>query len=326
MSGLADYLAKNYLTADSKEKKSKKRKRKQAAGLTIADDDTLGWEKSTASRDDEERPTIVAGHTTEFRKSKKSNFVTLGAPEPTDAEQDAADKILASAAAEREAAQAADDEAPQIVGDDGEDDDAKKMQSGASAGLQTAAQVTAAMEKKRAREVRKAQEAEKERLAGEGGGETIYRDATGRIINVAMKRAEARRKAEEDEKKKKEEVEAAKGDVQRAEKLKRRENLEDAKLMTVARYADDKDLNEEMMERDRWNDPAAGFIEKKSKGKSVTGRPLYQGPSAPNRYGIRPGWRWDGVDRGNGFEKQWFAARNKQANQRDLEYAWQMDE
>ena len=53
---LADYLAKNYLTADSKpEKKSKKRKRKDASsGLIIADDDQLGWDpKGTAKEDDD---------------------------------------------------------------------------------------------------------------------------------------------------------------------------------------------------------------------------------------------------------------------------------
>lgn len=333
MAGLADYLAKNYLTADSKEKKSKKRKRKENAGLTIADDDSTGWERANANKDNEDRPTIVAGRTTEFRKSKVNNFVSLGdAVETPDAEQDAADKILASAAAERDAQRAADDEAPQVVVDDADEgtEAGKKMQSGANAGLQTAAQVAEAVERKRARELRKAREAERERVAAEGGGagggETIYRDATGRIINVAMKRAEARKQAEDEERKKREEAEAAKGDVQRAAKMKRREDLEDAKFMTVARYADDKELNDEMKERDRWNDPAAGFVEKKSKGKSVTGRPLYQGPAAPNRYGIRPGWRWDGVDRSSGFEKQWFAARNKQANRRDLEYAWQMDE
>jgi pre-mRNA-splicing factor CWC26 len=54
---LADYLAKNYLTADS-EKKSKKRKRKNKdSGLTIADDDNLGW-KQTADDDDEDAPMV----------------------------------------------------------------------------------------------------------------------------------------------------------------------------------------------------------------------------------------------------------------------------
>lgn len=54
---LADYLAKNYLTADSPkqtEKKSKKRKRK--AGLIIAEDDITGWEKKNDSGD-EDAPT-----------------------------------------------------------------------------------------------------------------------------------------------------------------------------------------------------------------------------------------------------------------------------
>jgi pre-mRNA-splicing factor CWC26 len=55
---LADYLAKNYLTADSKpEKKSKKRKRKDAAdGLIIADDDDLGWSTSKTTQGDDDGP------------------------------------------------------------------------------------------------------------------------------------------------------------------------------------------------------------------------------------------------------------------------------
>jgi pre-mRNA-splicing factor CWC26 len=48
---LADYLAKNYLTADS-DKKSKKRKRKNK-DLKIADDDLLGWKKDGESEDED---------------------------------------------------------------------------------------------------------------------------------------------------------------------------------------------------------------------------------------------------------------------------------
>ena len=54
---LADYLAKNYLTPDTKpERKSKKRKRKDGAssGLVIADDDALGWDTNgTANAEDD---------------------------------------------------------------------------------------------------------------------------------------------------------------------------------------------------------------------------------------------------------------------------------
>lgn len=56
---LADYLAKNYLTADAKpEKKAKKRKRKDQSqsGLVIADDDALGWNPKGDANADEEAP------------------------------------------------------------------------------------------------------------------------------------------------------------------------------------------------------------------------------------------------------------------------------
>ena len=195
------------------------------------------------------------------------------------------------------------------------------MESGALAGLQTAEQVTA--------QLRQRQAEERAHFTADDSGkhqETIYRDASGRIINVAMKRAEARKKAEEEAAKAAAEVEAQKGDVQRAATAKRKEELKDAKYMPVARYADDVQMNEELKEQGRWNDPAAGFLTKKAQGKSVSGKPLYMGAAMPNRYGIRPGHRWDGVDRGNGFEKEYFAARNKRENLKALDYAWQMDE
>lgn len=198
------------------------------------------------------------------------------------------------------------------------------MESGAHAGLQTGAQVAAQLKKRKEDERRRFEESAAE-LSGMGS-ETIYRDASGRIINVAMKRAEARKRAEEEERKKAEAEERLKGDVQRAQKEERKQQLQDAKYMTVARHADDVELNEELKEADRWNDPAMQFLTKKKSGKSTTGKPLYKGSAAPNRYGIRPGYRWDGVDRSNGFEKEYFAAKNKRNNIRDLQYAWQMDE
>lgn len=198
------------------------------------------------------------------------------------------------------------------------------MESGAYAGLQTADQVTAALQKRQAEE-RARFETDGDEHSGRGK-ETIYRDASGRIINVAMKRAEARRKAEEEEAKKAAEVEAQKGAVQQAQREARRQELKEAKYMTLSRYADDVEMNEDLKQRDRWDDPAAQFLKTKKAGKSATGKALYQGAFMPNRYGIRPGHRWDGVDRSNGFEREYFAAQNKRRNQRELEYAWQMDE
>lgn len=346
---LADYLAKNYLTADS-DKKSKKRKRKHKdGGLKIDDDDDIsGWNRG-ADEDDEDAPTIgmsiqqhstcpkdsftnfpIAGMTLSSKKTKKKpkstegtpGWTTVGVAAPTHAQQLAADEaaadaIIASAAADRQKAADDEDAAPEI-----EDTEGVFLESGAKAGLQTAAQVAAAMKKKQDEERRQAAEVAKQG----GAGETIYRDASGRIINVAMKRAEARKKAEEEEKKKLEKERAARGDVQNAEAAKRRQQLEAAKGMTIARYADDAELNDELKEQGRWNDPAAGFLRKKKAGRSITGKPLYQGAFQPNRYGIRPGHRWDGVDRGNGFESEWFKSRNRKANIERMEYAWQMDD
>lgn len=198
------------------------------------------------------------------------------------------------------------------------------MQSGAHAGLQTAEQVTVQLRKQQAEE--RARFVTDDTLHGGKSQETIYRDASGRIINVAMKRAEARKKAEEEAAKAAAELEAQKGDVQRAATARRKEELKDAKYMPVARYVDDAEMNEELKGRDRWNDPAAGFLATKMQEKSVSGKPLYKGAAMPNRYAIRPGHRWDGVDRGNGFEKEYFAAQNKRRNLKELDYAWQMDE
>ncbi|KLJ10490.1 hypothetical protein EMPG_14129 [Blastomyces silverae] len=110
--------------------------------------------------------------------------------------------------------------------------------------------------------------------------------------------------------------------------------------MPLARTVEDEEMNAELKARVRWNDPAAEFLTSAKGAGSAgagagvgvgvgggkSGRKVYTGPAAPNRYGIRPGHRWDGVDRGNGFEQQWFEARNKIKMREGLEYAWAMDE
>ncbi|KAK5242006.1 Pre-mRNA-splicing factor cwc26, partial [Exophiala xenobiotica] len=122
-------------------------------------------------------------------------------------------------------------------------------------------------------------------------------------------------------------------------------DLEEAKFLTVARGAEDQDMNEELKRAVRWDDPMAAYVaqqrakkdgpagthsagtvaEREQGGKTKTKTRVYAGAAPPNRYGIPPGWRWDGVDRANGFEKEWFQARSRKGRNAELEYQWQMD-
>ncbi|KAH0833205.1 Pre-mRNA-splicing factor of RES complex-domain-containing protein [Lanmaoa asiatica] len=159
----------------------------------------------------------------------------------------------------------------------------------------------------------------------EAAQETVYRDASGRKIDMKLARAEAARKKREQEEKEAQKMQWGKGLVQREEEEKRRIQLEKNKSLPFSRQADDKELNEELMTRDRWNDPAAAFLTKKA--SKIAKKPEYRGPPPPpNRFGIKPGYRWDGVDRGNGFEKKWFQRINDRKRTATASYEWSVDD
>ena len=359
---LAAYLAKNYLNSSNnpndpsdlstrpKKRRKKDRSVNEQSTLIIADDDDLSLRNTTTGNaEDEDRPIYDQSyHSAEFRRSKKNNWQTIATPESGHPDNDAAeaDRILASAAADQAAhhAEIDNEDAPAIVAAEN-DPTIPKMSTGIRAGLQTAAD-SARLEQEEARKLAAEQKALKKTkkstsaASPEHEEQTVYRDATGRRIDVSMKRAEARAAEQAKLKAEQKAKEDAMGDVQRAEKEKRKEDLEEARFLTVARGADDEEMNEELKGRLRWDDPMAGYMmQKKAQEEPVTSsnrrtggatkltrRKEYLGAAPPNRYGIRPGWRWDGVDRGNGFEKEWFQARGKQARTKDLEYQWQMDE
>ncbi|KAF8311004.1 hypothetical protein DL93DRAFT_2083967 [Clavulina sp. PMI_390] len=155
--------------------------------------------------------------------------------------------------------------------------------------------------------------------------ETVYRDSSGRKIDTKAEKAAAAREKRLEEEREAQKMEWGKGLVQRQEQQHRLRELELEKTRDVARYADDVELNSIQKQESRWNDPAASFL---SNPKTKTPRkPEYSGPPPPpNRYGIKPGYRWDGVDRSNGFESKLFQRSNERSRS-DLEgYQWRSED
>ncbi|XP_062950442.1 BUD13 homolog [Cynocephalus volans] len=159
--------------------------------------------------------------------------------------------------------------------------------------------------------------------------ETVFRDKFGRKRNLKLERLEQRRKAEKDSKRAELYAQWGKG---LAQSRQQQQNVEDAmKEMQkpLARYIDDEDLDRMLREQEREGDPMADFIKKnkakENKNKKV--RPRYSGPTPPpNRFNIWPGYRWDGVDRSNGFEQKRFARLASKKAVEELAYKWSVED
>ncbi|ETO75825.1 hypothetical protein F444_08643 [Phytophthora nicotianae P1976] len=155
--------------------------------------------------------------------------------------------------------------------------------------------------------------------------ETVYRDKRGRkldMLNEMVRQQEildGKRKREE-----REEYEWGTGEVQKRERKSQQELLEQMKKTPFARHEDDKELEQKRRERVRAFDPinskvfqenplVEGKTKKKSKKNKKTSKtkPKYTGPPAPpNRFGIQPGYRWDGVVRGTNWEEKIMMRQN----------------
>ncbi|KAI9028586.1 Pre-mRNA-splicing factor of RES complex-domain-containing protein [Hyaloraphidium curvatum] len=203
----------------------------------------------------------------------------------------------------------------------GAGDSGPRMADGSAAGLQKAADLRREAEKRRTEEMKRLS-ALSSHESGRNAA-TVYREKSGRKVDMATRRAEEL--AEQRRKEAEEEAKMAWGKGLAQEREKEESALAYAReaAKPLARYADDREMNEDLMDRDRWGDPMAGLVKKRKK----TLRPLYKGPPPPpNRFGILPGYRWDGVQRDNGFEKKLFEMRNEQASKAEAAYAWSTED
>ncbi|KAJ2846633.1 Pre-mRNA-splicing factor cwc26 [Coemansia brasiliensis] len=346
MSSLNDYLAKHYGSSSSKKKrKSKKDRESQPAesafgvNLVIADDDDSIAINKPSPPKEKPKPAVAKPR---FRDTA-SSWQTIQQPKLLDelamdqdeqpiiaegaelleefkAEQKQKEEEMRRQEEERQRQVNVSKEIKQSVVNPAYKPSAEKSpEPKMRYGLQTAQAVKEDTERERASYLRKLQESSDE-ISGRGA-QTVYRDPkTGKIID-----AQQMLKDEEDKKRRREQLKEKQKEWNQG-LVQQRERAEELRKLAQVRQAGsaalESDLDAEQRAKMRWNDPAQKFLENKDSSRDVNKYPEYKGYAPPNRFGIRPGYRWDGVDRSNGFEKELFKSQAAADAQKSQDYAY----
>ncbi|KAI4474225.1 hypothetical protein M0804_014959 [Polistes exclamans] len=199
----------------------------------------------------------------------------------------------------------------------------KKTLSGMSAGLQDAKSLREETEAYKKREIEMFSRLSKE-ITG-AGQKAILRDSkTGRRRNLEAEAAVEREKQKRQEELNEKYDKWGRGLKQIEDREEKLKNYLHEVSKPLARYADDADLDKALREQEKEGDPMLEYIRNKKikEGKIKPDELRYQGSYMPNRFGIKPGHRWDGVDRSNGYEKKWFDAQNAKTALQEEAYRW----
>ncbi|XP_065216236.1 BUD13 homolog [Planococcus citri] len=95
----------------------------------------------------------------------------------------------------------------------------------------------------------------------------------------------------------------------------------------LARYADDKDLDKHLRNKERDGDPLAIIRRNLNDDSSADGaKPKYKGTYPQNRFGIPPGRKWDGVDRSNGYEVKSLGKGKAEEAVKEEAYKWSTED
>ncbi|GIX61912.1 pre-mRNA-splicing factor CWC26, related protein [Babesia caballi] len=133
--------------------------------------------------------------------------------------------------------------------------------------------------------------------------EVVYRDKSGkRITREQWLLLHEKRSARPKRLEPAQELSWGKGLVQKEDSEARA--LEERKIaqQPLNRYDIDEEYDQQLKVKSRWNDPMLSLTSVPTESEA----PKSRFSAVPNRFNIEPGYRWDGVIRGNGYEERWF--------------------
>ena len=169
------------------------------------------------------------------------------------------------------------------------------------------------------------------------GAETVYRDKRGRKLDMLgeFMRQQSSKEGKE-YKLQKAQQEWGKGSVQKAQEEAAVRELQHIAAEPFARSRDDARLEAALKQELRDGDPMAQYMARQQQQQQhaeaaaspqpaarAIAKRVYKGPAArPNRFGIPPGYRWDGIERGTSFEQRLIQQANYKASLKEDSYRW----
>jgi len=165
--------------------------------------------------------------------------------------------------------------------------------------------------------------------------DTVYRDKQGKKLNIKDEQDKHQKQVQESlELQQKQKILLNMGGAQKALIEARSTEFKDIQQSSFARGIDDEQLEDWRRNQVRDGDPMASYMSSSKNAASSSSsskqrnqdtllqqHPRYKGPTPkPNRFLLPPGYRWDGVDRGNGFEDLVLAKTNVKSQEREDAY------
>lgn len=205
-----------------------------------------------------------------------------------------------------------------------------KTLDGKRAGLQDAQTLRTETEERRRNEDRMYSKMSKE-VSGRDAEVQVRQSSYRRHRKYVEEDPEVQRQKAEHEEKKKELYSRWNKGVKQVEQIHAKisdDQYEGSK--PLARYSNDADLDEMLRQKEREDDPMLEYIRSKKKDQQLAANipvmPKYKGLCPENRFDILPGYRWDGVDRSNGYEKKWFDVQSAKEAREEEAYLYSVED